>query len=316
MVYAARHQKRLLSGRFRTPKKPTHTPGVESTTRCVLGASSAPAQWPDCCRLVETIFIRLCNIFPSPPKKGKGATSRWSLILKNYHHIRQLVLGNSLLMNETSLQLVEVNQSTLIQWHNNRVKRQELSVLLQGTTLPQQIIEATEPLQEARAIPEQTGQPRHEHQYRLPESTAGQAKQRQISTGSKAIRPKQPAARKLLASSPVPGPYLQILPHCNVPAATGFQMLPVHPFPVAQAVPVIQPAAMFQGSTYPPGTPSTSKRPYKRTVASNTCKKCGQFRTSETGHSQFRGRVFCPQVEAMSVEEWLREMRVKLPKDK
>nr|XP_021326567.1 uncharacterized protein LOC101885087 [Danio rerio] len=66
VVYAARHQKRLLSGRFKTPKKPTHTPGVESTTRCVLGASSAPAQWPDCCRLVETIFIRLCTIHPSP----------------------------------------------------------------------------------------------------------------------------------------------------------------------------------------------------------------------------------------------------------
>ncbi|XP_047210623.1 gastrula zinc finger protein XlCGF57.1-like [Girardinichthys multiradiatus] len=48
VVYAARHQDRLLSGRFGTPKKPSKTPGVETTTRCVLGASSAPAQWPDC----------------------------------------------------------------------------------------------------------------------------------------------------------------------------------------------------------------------------------------------------------------------------
>ncbi|XP_073728786.1 uncharacterized protein [Misgurnus anguillicaudatus] len=61
VVYRPRFKKRLLTGRFRTPKTPTRTPGVESTTRCVLGASSAPAQWPDCCRLVETIFIRLCT---------------------------------------------------------------------------------------------------------------------------------------------------------------------------------------------------------------------------------------------------------------
>lgn len=46
VVYAARHQERLLSGRFRTPKRPSKTPGVESTTHCMLGASSALTQWP------------------------------------------------------------------------------------------------------------------------------------------------------------------------------------------------------------------------------------------------------------------------------
>ncbi|XP_052429269.1 uncharacterized protein LOC127970642 [Carassius gibelio] len=96
VVYAARHQKRLLSGRFRVPKRPTKTPGVESTIRSVLGASSAPAQWPDCCRLVETIFIRLCNTHPSPKRKGKGTLSRWSLILQDYMRIRQLGDGGNL----------------------------------------------------------------------------------------------------------------------------------------------------------------------------------------------------------------------------
>ncbi|XP_057199129.1 uncharacterized protein LOC130559857 [Triplophysa rosa] len=42
VVYAARHQERLLSGRFRTPKRPTHTPGVESTTRCVRVQAAYP----------------------------------------------------------------------------------------------------------------------------------------------------------------------------------------------------------------------------------------------------------------------------------
>ncbi len=139
VVYAARHQKRLLSGRFRVPKTPTQTPAVESTTRSVLGMC---ALWPDCCRLVETIFIRLCTVHPSPKRKGKGMLSRWSLILQDYRRIRQLVLGNSLVMGGTSMQLVEVNQNTLIQWYNNRQKKQELSVLLQGIQLPQTLPEA------------------------------------------------------------------------------------------------------------------------------------------------------------------------------
>lgn len=40
------------------------------------------------------------------------------------------------------MQLVEVNQKTLIQWFNNRQKKQELSVLLQGIQLPQHLPEA------------------------------------------------------------------------------------------------------------------------------------------------------------------------------
>ncbi|XP_049341399.1 uncharacterized protein LOC125805116 isoform X2 [Astyanax mexicanus] len=319
VLYAARHQQRLLSGRFRTPKKPSQTPGVESTTRCVLGASSAPAQWPDCCRLVETIFIRLCTIYPSPKRKGKGALSRWSLILKDYHKIRQLVLGNSMVMQGTSLQLVEVNQNTLIQWHNSRVKRQELAVLLQGTNLPPRLPEATEPLLEPKTFPAEPVQANQEHQYKLPESTAGQAKQR-----LQTIRPKAPVSKQLFASPPVP---FQIFP-----TGTAFQPLPVvqtvpmvqavpllQTVPMVQAVSVLQPGAFVQAPIQQPATPiatsgATPKRPYRRTVQANTCKKCGQFRTNETGHSQYRGRVFCPQTETVSREEWLVEMRKMFPK--
>ncbi|KAK5618927.1 hypothetical protein CRENBAI_007684 [Crenichthys baileyi] len=83
LVYAARHQDRLLSGRFCSPKKPSKPPGVESTMCCVLGASSAPAQWPDCFGLVETIFNRLCSLHPALKRKGKRAESQWSLISRD-----------------------------------------------------------------------------------------------------------------------------------------------------------------------------------------------------------------------------------------
>lgn len=124
--FSARHQDRLTTGRFRSPKKKAvFTPGVDSLKRSVLASSASPAQWPDCCRLVEAIFTRLCQIHRSPRRKGKGSLSRWSLILEDYRKIRQLILSNGAIMQDTTLQLVEVNQTTLVQWHNGRVKKQD-----------------------------------------------------------------------------------------------------------------------------------------------------------------------------------------------
>ncbi len=52
-------------------------------------------------------------------------------------------------------------------------------------------------------------------------------------------------------------------------------------------------------------------RAYKRKVEANTCKKCGAFRTAATGHSQFRGTIYCPATETLSKEQWLENMRGK-----
>ncbi len=128
------------------PKRPTHTSGVESTTICVLGASSAPDQWPDFCHLVETIFIRLFLLFTQA--------------LKSKETLSRLLSDPSRLIKTkatcTSMQLVEVNQNTLIQWYNNRQKNQELSVLLQSIQLPQTL---PEPLQAAKRPRTESEQP-------------------------------------------------------------------------------------------------------------------------------------------------------------
>lgn len=39
--------------------------------------------------------------------------------------------------------------------------------------------------------------------------------------------------------------------------------------------------------------------------------KCGQFRTMETVHSQYKGTVSCPSVETVPNEQWLEEMKKK-----
>ncbi|KAI3352043.1 hypothetical protein L3Q82_020858, partial [Scortum barcoo] len=96
VVFAARHQDRLIAGKFRSPKKKAEfTPGVESSKRCVLGSTASPAQWPDCCRLIEAIFVRLCRLHKNPKKQRQGTVTRWTVILQDYRNIRQLILDRA-----------------------------------------------------------------------------------------------------------------------------------------------------------------------------------------------------------------------------
>ncbi len=114
--YQPRHQPQLTHRRFKAPKRSGVTPGVESVKRCLIGHPGGPAQWPSTSRLVEAVCIKLCALHKSPTKKAGVCTPRWSKILSDYHHIRELVLNSRRLMDETMIQLFELNQKTLIQW--------------------------------------------------------------------------------------------------------------------------------------------------------------------------------------------------------
>ncbi|CAM4694827.1 unnamed protein product [Leuciscus chuanchicus] len=63
---------------------------------------------------------RLCAIHMSTKKKGTGTVSRWDLILEDYRKIRRCILGNATVMQQTTIQLVDVSHTTLVQWHNSR----------------------------------------------------------------------------------------------------------------------------------------------------------------------------------------------------
>ena len=47
--------------------------------------------------------------------------------------------------------------------------------------------------------------------------------------------------------------------------------------------------------------------PYK----TYTCSKCKQPKNMSTGHSQVRGRVFCPNTEVLSFEDWKEQFTAK-----
>ncbi|XP_034024633.1 uncharacterized protein LOC117508900 [Thalassophryne amazonica] len=120
IVYQPRHQPKLVHGRFKAPKNTGVTPGVESVKRCLIGHPGGPAQWPSTSRLVEAMCIKLCALHKSPTKKGGVRLPRWTKVLNDYHHIRDLLLNCHPLMEATSLQLFTLNQRTLTQWFNRR----------------------------------------------------------------------------------------------------------------------------------------------------------------------------------------------------
>ena len=260
VVFAARHQSTLTTGRFKSPKKRVDfTPGVESVKRHALTSPGPLPQWPSCCRLIETIFVRLCNIHRSPKKKQTGTVSRWDLVLLDYRNIRRQILGNGAVMQLTNLQLVDVSYTTLVQWYNSRVKRQDTQIVKQGLDIPSRLSVAADPLPPANVRPQsREPPPGPSHQYAMPSSTVGQAK----------------VKRKVLTvvTRPTPAPTL-----APTPAPT-----PASQRPILPAWPSARPVVML---------------------------KCGQFRIAETGHSQYKGVVYCPAVETLPKEQWLEQIK-------
>ncbi|XP_068076727.1 uncharacterized protein [Danio rerio] len=174
--YQPRHQPQLTHGCFKAPNRSGVTPGVESVKRCLIGHPGGPAQWPSTSRLVEAICTKLCAVHKSTSKKAGVRTPRWSKILTDYHHIRDLVLGSRRLMDETVIQLFELNQKTLIQWFQRGQKDQEMSVLTQGLTPLDPIAVADTqlplPREKLNEAPSTSGP---KHQFVFPPNKEGQA---------------------------------------------------------------------------------------------------------------------------------------------
>jgi len=84
--------------------------------RSFLSSTGGPAQWPNASRLVEAMCIRLCRKYPAQVQASGVRQRRWNFIIHDYSHIRDLVLSNQQLMENTGLQLFELNQRTLTQW--------------------------------------------------------------------------------------------------------------------------------------------------------------------------------------------------------
>ncbi|KAI4826173.1 hypothetical protein KUCAC02_021814, partial [Chaenocephalus aceratus] len=171
-IYPPRHKNTLKQGRFRATKKIV-APGVESTKRCFIGAHS-PAQWPDCNRVVEAIFTRLCDLYKNSVHCEGKRVSRFTMVIRVYKHIRECVITNAKVMTETTIQLPEVNVATVTQWFSRRCRSQEQQILKQGIPAPDAPIAGPEKLLLAKQkgtslFPGSLAEP---HAFVLPPNTA------------------------------------------------------------------------------------------------------------------------------------------------
>ncbi len=275
-------------GRYKATKGEGAAPGVVSVRRSLLGEGS-PAADPAASRLTDAICVLLCKAYQSP---SKGP--RFKEVLDAYACIRDLVASNLSLMQSTDIQLFQLNERTLRQWHNSRVKSQEQDILQQGLKLPAPPQAATEPLPAPRTLlprPPQYQQP--EHTYIWPADTTGQ-----VQPGRK--RPREPRPV-------VPGPAAS-----SVPLPGGDQ----------PSVPEVQETVEIQSTvTVSYSTEYKRKRreaegktKNQRHKAFNECRKCGLPKTNDTGHVFLGGFVYCRNEASpeQSEEEWRATVTAKM----
>ncbi|XP_013402454.1 uncharacterized protein LOC106168072 [Lingula anatina] len=245
-------QQSALSGRFKKGKsKSTVSPDVERTRRSFLGAG-VPAASPAINRIVEALCIKLCAKFRNPRKRGD--VTGWNKVVDTYTLISQAVLGNGHLMERTNLVLPPINNATLRSWYHQRERRQDVTQLLLGATLPGAKLSTTPDLPEARPKPVQTSLPHGlvEMGVSLVENRAGQE-----------VTPTR--AKK---GSAMP---LSIQPSFAVPKSTSW----------------------YQKKRKAQEEEGTVGR-YKMKKDFFACSSCGQPRRKETGHRQLKGYWHCP----------------------
>ncbi|XP_070539358.1 uncharacterized protein [Ptychodera flava] len=109
---------------------------VEINERCSLGQHTGILQWPDCNRYVECLIAKLCEWYPSTKQPHGIAQPKWTLVCKAYKNIQAKVLGNAAVMKETSIQLSEINETTVSQWYNKIPRSLEPEIFEEEVTWP------------------------------------------------------------------------------------------------------------------------------------------------------------------------------------
>ena len=149
--------KRPATGRFGCKKKRSGHIGVVAMKRCFLSAV-APLLPPSRNRLVEAIFIRLCNAFTNSRTETrvdgrKTFISRWKQLVSAYNNIKACLFNCQALLSNTGITLFNVNETSVSLWFQNKTRREEIVTLIQGLPLPGRLILAKETLPLLRETP-------------------------------------------------------------------------------------------------------------------------------------------------------------------
>nr|XP_043907528.1 uncharacterized protein LOC122785689 [Solea senegalensis]XP_043907529.1 uncharacterized protein LOC122785689 [Solea senegalensis] len=144
-------------GLWRSPRKPSGSaPGQQAAERLYMTHGQA-AQDPEVHRVSECVCLRLAKEFEQPrnrPKDTRGKTMPIpQSIVSIYSHVKQLLEDSRVVLDQTNLVLVPVNNTTVSSWLLRRDKRKDRDMLLQGTVLPKQLHLAKESLPAMNTLP-------------------------------------------------------------------------------------------------------------------------------------------------------------------
>lgn len=148
--------------------------------RCFLSAG-LPSSSPSLSRLVEAICILLCDRITQARREpflhGRPVyTSRWKLVLSAYNSVRARLLNSQELLEGTNMVLYNINEATLVKWYKNSIRRNEITLLMQGLPLPSVEICTTEQLPPVQQRPSTSVPPPEQpHVFPEAEDTTGQA---------------------------------------------------------------------------------------------------------------------------------------------
>ncbi|CAL8277060.1 unnamed protein product [Boreogadus saida] len=179
----ARKKGHASRGPRRAPRRPSGSaPGQQAAERLYMTHGQA-AQDPEHHRVSECVCLRLAKEFEQSrnrPKDTRGKTLPIpQSIVSVYSHIRQLLEDSRVIVVQTALALLPVNNTTVSAWLLRRDKRKDRNMLLQGNVLPQQLYLAKEPLPSSNTLPAAPVQHANEMTFDEPENREGEAFPRQ-----------------------------------------------------------------------------------------------------------------------------------------
>lgn len=117
---------------------------------------------------------------------------RWTLVCKAYREIQECIHCNGKVTRETTIQLPDVNQTTVSQWFIKREKKKEQETLKQGITPPHQEATSSQPLPAAVPLPPALPQVSFPFPFTfvLPDNTTGRATLRGPAPRCRPLQPK------------------------------------------------------------------------------------------------------------------------------
>ena len=80
-TFPRRHKDHLLQGCFKSPKGTSTVHGTDSVKKSFLGSNAAPASKPTLNRYMEALVSKLCELYPSPVKKGSTTILRFTRVI-------------------------------------------------------------------------------------------------------------------------------------------------------------------------------------------------------------------------------------------